>query len=326
MCTRGPSRTRSSSRRLAGAIAGVLLLALAATGTAHARAPGGGIGLRLLDVPTTAKLDPRARIYIVDHLAPGTVIHRRIEIGNTTGSGARVVLYPAAASVGKGSFLGAAGHARNELSTWTRVQPAIKIAAGQRVNAVVTIAVPRNAAPGERYGVVWAEVRSTPPAAGGITQVNRVGIRLYLSVGPGGAPPAGFKIDARTATRSRDAQPTVIATVHNTGGRALDMSGTLRLGAGPGGLKAGPFPAKLGTTLAIGATERVTILLDKRLPAGPWKARVDLHSGLVQRHAQATITFPPAAREARSWSSFVVALAALALLLGMTALIVVFRR
>jgi hypothetical protein len=310
---------------LAGAVAGLLLLALATTGSA--RAAGGGIGLRLLDVPAAASLDPRARIYIVDHLAPGTVIHRRIEIGNTTASGARVVLYPAAATLGKGSFLGAAGHARNELSTWTRVEHgAVKIAAGQRAKAVVTIAVPRDAAPGERYGVVWAEVRSTPPAAGGITQVNRVGIRLYLSVGPGGRPPTDFKINAVTATRSRDGQPTVVATVHNTGGRALDMSGTLRLGAGPGGLKAGPFPANLGTTLAIGATEPVTILLDKRLPAGPWKARVDLRSGLVQRHAQATITFPPAAREARSWSSFVVALAALVVLLGMTALIVVVRR
>jgi hypothetical protein len=314
-----------SRGRLGGAVAGALLLALAAAGSAHAAA--GGIGLRLLDVPSAASPDPRARIYIVDHLAPGTVIHRRIEISNTTASGARVVLYPAAASLGGGSFLGAEGHARNELSTWTRVRPgASRIATGKRMNAVVTIAVPRDAAPGERYGVVWAEVRSAPPGDGGITQVNRVGIRLYLSVGPGGRPAADFKINAVTATRSPDGQPVVIASVHNTGGRALDMSGTLRLGAGPGGLKAGPFPATLGTTLAIGATEPVTIPLDRRLPAGPWTARVDLHSGLVKRHAQATITFPPVAREATSWPSFVVALAVLALLLGMTALIVVFRR
>jgi hypothetical protein len=313
-----------SRGRLGGAVAGALLLALAATGSA--RAAGGGIGLRLLDVPSVASLDPRARIYIVDHLAPGTVIHRRIEITNTTASGARVVLYPAAAGLGKGSFLAAAGHARNELSTWTRVRPgASKIAAGRPMQAVVTIAVPRDAAPGERYGVVWAEVRSAPPS-GGITQVNRVGVRLYLSVGPGGRPPADFTINALTTTRTAEGQPAVIAKVHNTGGRALDMSGTLRLGAGPGGLKAGPFPATLGTTLAIGASERVTIPLDRRLPVGPWKARVDLHSGLIERHAQATITFRPAAREATSWPSLVVALAALALLLGMTALIVVVRR
>jgi hypothetical protein len=324
---RGRSPTPLSSKRVAGAVAGALLLALTVTGSAHARADGSGIGLRLLDVPSTASLDPRARIYIVDHLAPGTVIHRRIEIANTTASGARVALYPAAASLGKGSFLGTAGHARNELSTWTRVSPGTSdVAAGKRMKAVVTIAVPSDAAPGERYGVVWAEVRSTPAAGGGITQVNRVGIRMYLSVGPGGPPAADFAITAVTATRSRDGQPTVIATVHNTGGRAVDMSGTLRLGAGPGGLKAGPFPAQLGTTLAIGDTEPVTIPLDKRLPAGPWKARVDLHSGLVKRHAQTIITFPPAAREANSWSSFVIALAALALALGLTAVMVAFRR
>jgi hypothetical protein len=321
---RARSRTPLSSGRVAGAVAGALLLALTVTGSAQARAAGGGIGVRLLDVPSKASLDPRARIYIIDHLAPGTVIRRRIEIANTTASGARVALYPAAASLGKGSFRAAAGRARNELSTWTRVTPATAdVAAGKPIKAVVTIAVPSDAAPGERYGAVWAEVRSPD---GQITQVNRVGIRMYLSVGPGGPPAAGFKINTVTATRARDGRPAVIASVHNTGGRALDISGTLRLGAGPGGLKAGPFPAQLGTTLAIGATEPVTIPLDSRLPAGPWKARVDLHSGLVERHAQATITFPSAARAASSWPSFVIALAALAVLLGLTALIVLFRR
>jgi len=84
----------------------------------------------------------------------------------------------------------------------------------------------------------------------------------------------------------------VLADVHNTGGRALDMNGSLQLTAGPGGLSAGPFPATLGTTLAIGDTETVTIPLDKALPAGPWDARITLHSGLLDRSAKATITFP----------------------------------
>ena len=119
----------------------------------------------------------------------------------------------------------------------------------------MTITVPSDAAPGEQYGVVWAEARSAPVAGGGVIQVSRVGIRLYVSVGPGGAPAADFTIDSLTANRSADGQPTVLATVHNTGGRALDMSGTLQLLAGPGGLSAGPFPATLGTTLAIGDTE-----------------------------------------------------------------------
>jgi hypothetical protein len=72
------------------------------------------------------------------------------------------------------------------------------------------------------------------------------------------------------------------------------MSGTLELLAGPGGLSAGPFPADLGITLGIGDTEPVTIVLDDRVPAGPWDARISLHSGLLEGSAAATITFPDA--------------------------------
>jgi hypothetical protein len=256
-------------------------------------AAAGGIGLRLLDTPATAAGDPRAQVYIVDHLAPGTVINRRIEVSNTTAATAHIVLYPAAATIANGVFLGAAGHTPNDLSTWTSVGPGTAdVPAGGRVQATVTITVPRHAAPGERYGVVWAEARPAPIAGGGVVQVSRVGVRLYLSVGPGGPPADNFTIDSLTAKRSPGGQPMILATVHNTGRRALDMNGTLRLLAGPGGLSAGPFPATLGITLAIGDTRPVTIALDKRLPAGPWDARITLHSGRLERSAHATITFP----------------------------------
>jgi hypothetical protein len=269
------------------------------------------IGLRLVDVPVAARNDPRAQVYLVDHLAPGTVIHRRIEVSNTSTSPVHVVLYPAAANIAPGSFLGAAGHTRNELSTWTSVRPsASDVGADGRVTATVTVVVPRGAAPGERYGVVWAEARSTPAGGIGTTQVNRVGIRQYVSVGQGGAPASNFAIESLTAKRSPDGRPTILAAVHNTGGRALDLSGALQLSDGPGRLRAGPFPATLGVTLAIGATEPVTIPLDMRLPAGPWDAQITLHSGLVARTARATITFPNAGASApvrttsngRTWS------------------------
>ena len=94
--------------------------------------------------------------------------------------------------------------------------------------------------------------------------------------------------------RTDDGQPAVLAQVHNTGGRAIDLGGSLRLRGGPGGLTAGPFPAKLGTTLAPGQSEPVTVILDKSLPAGPWTARIVLQSDLEKRAAKATITFPAA--------------------------------
>jgi hypothetical protein len=262
-------------------------------GSTPREAVRGGIGLRIVDVPISARDDPRARVYFVDQLAPGAVIHRRIEVSNTTDSTIRTVLYAAAASIGHGSFLGSAGHTPNELSTWTSVRPdSYVVPAGDRVTAMVTIAIPLDAAPGERYGAVWAEARAGSVGTGSVVEISRVGIRMYISVGPGGAPASNFTIRSLTAERSRSGQPMVVATVHNTGGRALDMNGTLRLADGPAGLSAGPFPATLGVTLAIGDTEPVTVALDKQIPAGPWDARITLHSGLLARSARATITFP----------------------------------
>jgi hypothetical protein len=83
--------------------------------------------------------------------------------------------------------------------------------------------------------------------------------------------------------------------VHNTGGRALDMSGSLALSDGPGGLSAGPFAAELGTTLAPGATAPVTVPLDDAITGGPWTATLTLRSGELERAARAEITFPDAA-------------------------------
>lgn len=302
------TRHRAITRRVLAALVFTAMSSSPAGASTAATSPApratapGSIGVRLVDAPVAARSDPRAQVYIVDHLAPGTVIHRRIEVSNTTTATAHILLYAAAATIVKGSFLGSAGHTPNDLSTWTSVSPAAPdVPAGGRVIATVTITVPPDTAPGEQYGVVWAEVGAASAAGGGsadvgpasgVHEVNRVGIRLYVDVGPGGAPAANFTIDSLTAKRTPDGQPMIVATVHNTGGRALDMNGTLQLRNGPGGLNAGPFPASLGTTLAIGDTEPVTIALDKQVPAGPWDAQITLRSGLIERTAQATVTFP----------------------------------
>jgi hypothetical protein len=137
---------------------------------------------------------------------------------------------------------------------------------------------------------VWAEVPSSGP--GGVSAVNRVGIRVYLSVGRGGEPPSDFKIVSLRGVRDRAGHPVVAATVRNTGGRALDLSGQLRLSEGPGGLSAGPFAVELGTTLGVGQSEDVVSILDRSVPAGPWTADMTLRSGLIERSAHARITFP----------------------------------
>ena len=300
------SRSRHSDvrpSRFAVRFVAIVSVALAANGslatTVSAAAPQqppipGSVGVRLVDSPASAAGDPRAQMYIVDHLAPGAVITRRVEVSNGTSAVASIALYSSAASIVKGTFVGAASDTANDLSSWTTVSPGVaEINSGGRSFATVTIAVPADAAPGEQYGVVWAEVR-TAAGANGITEVSRVGVRLYVSVGPGGPPPANFTLDSLTAIRSSLGAASIIADVHNTGGRALDMSGTVELDGGPAGLNAGPFAVDLGVTLAIGAAEPLTVALDKSLPAGPWHVTITLHSGLVERSAQAWLTFPEA--------------------------------
>jgi hypothetical protein len=154
----------------------------------------------------------------------------------------------------------------------------------------VTIDVPSDAAPGEQYAVVWAQ--TTSGGNGAVTQVTRVGIRVYLSVGPGGEPASAFTIESLTAERDPSGTPMVAAKIHNTGGRALDLRGRLTLTDGPGGLSAGPFPVTLGTTLGLRQTEPITVKLDKQLPNGPWSAHLSVTSGLLTEQARATLTFP----------------------------------
>jgi len=251
----------------------------------------GSLGVRLLDAPVATRDDPRARQYVVDHVAPGAVIQRRLEISNTTTSPMQVAVYPAAASIEGGTFLGADGHTANELSSWTTLsRDVVDIAPSSRTEETVIVTVPADAAPGEQYAAVWAEIRT--PGDSGVILVNRVGIRLYISVGAGNAPASSFTIDTLTAQRASDGHPLVTVQVHNTGGRALDMSGTLSLSDGPGSLSAGPYPAQLGSTLAPGQSAAVMISLDRELPEGPWNAGLTLKSGLLEENVEARIRFP----------------------------------
>ncbi|MGI5524299.1 hypothetical protein ACQEUX_25635 [Micromonospora sp. CA-259024] len=161
-----------------------------------------------------------------------------------------------------------------------------------RVRATIT--VPPAASRGERYGVLWASAASTPRAGGEITQVHRVGVRVYLDVGPGGEPASDFSIGELRPARSLEGEPSVTIQVTNTGGRAIDLTGAVTLTDGPAGSRAGPFPIGQGVTLPPGGSGQVVARLPVDLPNGPWKAEVNLESGLVKRSVTAQIQFPDA--------------------------------
>lgn len=250
-----------------------------------------GLGIRLIEAPVDRRDDPRARTYVIDHLRPGAEISRAFEVTNGTEEPLDLRLGVVPAELRDGSFLPGASDDVGDLPAWSTVDPAgVQVPPGERRRARVTIRVPEDASDGERYGMVVAE---SPPAGGGPVQVaSRVGIRVYLSVGEGGEPASDFVVDSLTAARDDGGRPVVLARVENTGGRALDMRGELRLEEGPGELTAGPFPAELGTTIPPGGSSPVRVVLDPGLPDGPWLATVTLRSGTLERSARAEIAFP----------------------------------
>lgn len=149
--------------------------------------------------------------------------------------------------------------------------------------------MPRTAQEAEHYAVVWAESRAPADATHNIGSITRVGVRIYLDTGPGGEPLSDFKIERLHGTRDKRGRPSVTAAVRNLGRRAVDLSGTLHLRNGPGGISAGPFRVTAGVTLPSYGSGTVTVPLDPGLPDGPWKAQLTLRSGTVVRTATAPV-------------------------------------
>lgn len=281
-------------RRLlaAAALLALSVPAFAQTTTTAPPAADPGLGIRLTEAPQNRADDPRARRFIVDHVNAGTTFSRGIEVSNGTDRDITVALYAAAATLSNGEFKPANGHTQNELSEWIKVEPAsLTIPKGAKALAKVTISVPSDATPGERYAVALVEL-PPPPGSGLVGLASRVGIRVYLSVGNGNEPPTDFELKTFEPI-NETGRPGVTIHSCNTGGRALDLGGSLKLTNGPAGISAGPFDSTQPATISPGDCQDLKILLDPALPAGPWDATATLRSGRREKAAEARITFPP---------------------------------
>jgi hypothetical protein len=278
----------------------VVTVALATFGIVTASAatpadatPVGMIGIRLIPEPGASSQGPLASSYIVAHLALGAELSRTVEIDNDSKATVNVDMYAAAASVVGGRFLFAEGATRNNLSSWTSVGSSqLRLRPYSNALVTVTTRVPPDATSGEDYAVLWAAESSAPAKGGGITLVSRVGVRMYVAVGTGGAHPSSFELGSLRAQRSTTGASVLVARVRNTGTNTLDLEGSLTLSNGPGGLRAGPFSAKLGVLLAPGESESVTVSLAPSFPRGPWRAVLNLNSGSRSQSRSQVIYFP----------------------------------
>ena len=266
--------------------------AVAAAATQPKTGPHGGFGTRLVDVPVSEANNPRGLRYIIDYLPTGTTIHRRILVMNSETRTAHFTVYPDAAQISDEKFTGDAGATRSELTGWISVQhPVLTLAPGASEMDMVTLKVPPGATRGEHYGVIWVQQEAYARGANGfgVNEVTRAGIRIYLAVGRGGAPPTEFVITSITGHLSASGQPSIIVHVENTGGRAVDLDGSARLTHGPGNTSAGPFPAQQIITLAPGQAGTMSFAPPKSLPDGSWQATVTLVSGITTSTATGTV-------------------------------------
>ncbi|MFI6455377.1 hypothetical protein ACIBF6_27900 [Streptosporangium amethystogenes] len=332
-----PLLRRLVSAALLALLSHPMISAPASAGTGHREARPADeafLGIRLLEIPANRMDDPRSHAFIVDHVNPGTTFTRRFEVYSTSSKPQHVRLYAGAADIRGARFTFAPGRTPNELSSWiTLNRSAADLPAHGSAPVRATIAVPAWATKAERYAVIWAEVSSAgPDPKGNVALVNRVGIRVYLDVGPGGEPPSDFRIGKIVPQRTGDGQPKVVAAVANTGRRAIDVEGQLTLSEGPSSLSAGPFPTDRDTTLAPGEHGEITVLLGKALPDGPWKFRLALRGGRVSHTATGTLAFPadpggwgpPASLD--SPLTLTISLAGLVALVAAVILLIGFRR
>lgn len=258
---------------------------------AEAAQDEGSVGIRLVDAPTERADDPRAQVYVVDHLQPGDVIERRLEVRNTTAETLTIDLYAAAAAIDDGAWTPLDGRAENLLTRWTMITPAeVVVAPDGSEQAVLRVDVPADAPGGEHYAVAWAQLPSATDQ--GVTVVNRVGVRMYVSVGGSAEPATDFDITDVAAVTAADGSRSLVADVANIGGRAVDVGGELRLAEGPGSTTAGPYQAPSFVTIAAGSDGRLVIPVPTEIPAGPWAATVDLRSGSTARSATLNVTWP----------------------------------
>lgn len=239
--------------------------------------PGSGIGIGLIDAPR--------QDYIVETLEPGDVITRKVRVYNNTGALRTVSVFPTPAFMDDVVFTDDGAGTTNALTSWMTIdRPTLQLRDGEDAQVAVTITVPSDAPSGPVYASLSAGVEGAS-----------AGVRMYVTVGGDNGPSADFTVTDLVPQRRSDGIATVLATVTNTGGRAIELTGTLRLTDGPDGRFTDTLSAQ-PTTLAPHATGTVLFVVpgSASLSAGPWTARTRLRNGYFTHDLNSQVTFPDA--------------------------------
>lgn len=262
-------------------------VAAASSAVVHAdpSGAGSGIGVSLVN-PVVDPADPRTQTAVVGAVDPGATIQRTVRVWNNTGQAQAIDVYTGAASEWNSQFTVADRGTTNRLTAWNSVdKPHLQLSSGQTADVTVTVAVPADAPVGNQYAAIWAQPVTT--GGGGVSTESRAGVREYVTVGAGAGQTADFQIRKLTGERDSSGRAVVVADVHNSGTRGLDLESALTL---TGTQSIGPVQADR-VLVAAGADATVRFLVPGTVADGPWQAQVTSRAGSLVRTLSGSVTF-----------------------------------
>lgn len=221
--------------------------------------------------PATA--EARDRSYVVRTVRPGAELTDRLEAVNLTGAALDLDVAAVDATIGTdGSFT--PGTERRAEGAWLEVTPMrVRIPPRTTAPVDVRIRVPADAAPGDHIATVVAQ-KAGAPSGSGVQLVQRVGVRVYLTVErpAGGVGTRSFELRALRWVGTPRAR-TFEAEVANTGDLLVEPLGTLTINRGD--LATDADVPVLGTVPA-GETRSLRFSVPGELDPGRYEARLRL--------------------------------------------------
>jgi hypothetical protein len=260
---------------------------------------------------------------------PGEELTDRLEAVNLTDAPLELDIAAVDATVSPdGSF--APGTRREAAGAWLEASPTrVRVPARRTTPVDVRIRVPADAAAGDHLAAFVAQKAGPAPSGGGVHVVQRVGVRVYLTVvRPDGGPTPARSFEFRAlrwvgapAARAFEAE------VANTGNLLVEPLGTLVLGRGD--LRTDADVPVLGI-VPVGETRSLRFSVPGELEPGTYEARMrlrEVHGGAEQEQ-QVTFTVGPETAEVPQGETdrFPVVPAAVALLVLLAAVALLARR
>ncbi|MDX1659026.1 MAG: hypothetical protein R3343_09420 [Nitriliruptorales bacterium] len=223
------------------------------------------------DVP-----EGRRSSYLIHDVSPGDVLEDRVEVVNLTNAPIQLLVESVDATLNAdGAFAPAGPGTRREAGAWIELERnSLEIAPLGAESVGVTITVPSTAPAGDHVAAIVVQ-REDPDLQGNVRVVNRVGVRVYLTVGGGGPLSRDFSIAGfRWAGTPTDLQFEV--EIVNTGQLLVEPAGTIEVSRDGTTVLRHEMPVLGGVPRQ--ESRRLMISLPGELAGGTYVTDVDLQT------------------------------------------------